>query len=413
MKRVLLFLFVVLTISAYPQGIETSQKIKMDISGFVRNDFIIDSRRNVDACDHLLELYPKAPVLDANGDDINAQASATFLNIFSRFGTRFSGLELGKAKVGAYIEFDFTGGSGATNSLRFRHAYTQFSWEKTKLLFGRTWHPSFIEKVFPSTLNENTGLPFQVFNRSPQLRLTHQLNSKLDLIAAAVYQVKYMNFGPDGKSPQYQQDAMIPNLHLQLQYYDANWVLGAGFDWKSIQPRTSTTGSQGIFKTNEKLNTYAALAYLKYTKGKFQLKAKSMFGQNVSESILPGGYAVESINTATGAETYTPTNHLFNFVNFTYGGAWKVGLFAGYMKNLGTCCNPLSADLFYARSPNIDEIYRISPQLVYNYKNFMFGWEMSTTTAAYGDIDVNDKGKVRNTENVTNFRNMISIAYKF
>jgi hypothetical protein len=43
----------------------------------------------------------------------------------------------------------------------------------------------------------------------------------------------------------------------------------------------------------------------------------------------------------------------------------------------------------------------------------MFGAEISWTTAAYGTTDYNNKGKVFDTQNVTNFRNMISIAYKF
>jgi hypothetical protein len=43
----------------------------------------------------------------------------------------------------------------------------------------------------------------------------------------------------------------------------------------------------------------------------------------------------------------------------------------------------------------------------------MFGWELSLTTAAYGQNDYNDQAKVVNTENVTNFRNMLSVAYKF
>ena len=410
MKKLLLFLFIVSSVNSYSQGLLTSKNIKIDISGFIRNDFIFDSRRNLDYADDLLEMYPLEPDYDSNGDDINAQPSASFLNTFTRFGTRLSGLQIGEAQVGGYVEADFTGGS-ATNSLRFRHAYTQFVWPKTKLLFGRTWHPSFIEKVFPGTLNENTGLPFQVFNRSPQLRLTHQLGNNVDFIAAAVYQFNYANLGPDGRNYHYQRDAVIPNLHAQLQYYDANWVLGAALDWKVIQPRTSTTGTSGTFKTSEKLSTMAALAYLKYTKGKFQLKAKSMYGQNVAESLLPGGYAVATVNASTGAETYTPTNHVYGFINFTYGEAWKFGFFAGYMKNMGTTVNP--AGVFYATATDIDMIYRVSPQLIYNYKNFMLGWELSWTTAGYGEVDRADLGKVKNIENVTNFRNMLSIAYKF
>ena len=43
----------------------------------------------------------------------------------------------------------------------------------------------------------------------------------------------------------------------------------------------------------------------------------------------------------------------------------------------------------------------------------MFGAELSWTTAGYGTPDLNDKAIVKNIEGVTNFRNMISIAYNF
>jgi hypothetical protein len=43
----------------------------------------------------------------------------------------------------------------------------------------------------------------------------------------------------------------------------------------------------------------------------------------------------------------------------------------------------------------------------------MFGYELSWTTAGYGIANLSNKAKVENSENVTNFRNMISIAYKF
>lgn len=410
MKAIISFLFVLLCMGSFAEGFISAKGLKMDFTGFVRNDFIYDSRRNVDACDHLLDFFPQRPIFDDNGDDINAVGTAQFLNTFSRIGSRFTGLEMGKVKVSAYIEFDFTGGA-YTPTVRLRHAYTQFDWPKSKLLFGRAWHPTFIEKVYPSTLNENTGLPFQVFNRSPQLRFTHTLGNNLDLILAAVYQFDYSNTGPDGKTYHYQRDALIPNLHAQLQFYNENWVLGAAIDFKSIMPRTYTTGSQGTFKTNEKLNTFAALAYLKYSKDKFELKAKSMYGQNVCESLLPSGYAVASVNSGTGYETYTPFNHVYNWVNFTYGGAWKFGLYVGYLKNLGTSENPVGP--FYGFTTDADMMFKVSPQLIYSYKNFVFGWEMSTTTVAYGTNDLNDKAKVKNTENVTNFRNLISVAYKF
>ena len=411
MKKILSLFLVCLCTTSFSQSILTEKKLNLSFSGFVKNDFIFDTRRNAEAVDGLYTLWPLKPAFDANGEDINAIPSARMFNISTRFITRFSGLEIGKAKINAFVEVDFTGGE-TTNSIRFRHAYTTINWTKTQILFGRTWHPTFIEKVYPSVLNLNTGVPFQVFNRSPQLRLTHQLADNLDLIAAAVYQTKYVSFGPDGRSARYQRDALIPNLHGQLQFYNENWVVGAGADWKIIRPGTTTTGTDNkVYITNENLSSAAFLAYLKYTKGKFQFKAKSMYGQNVAESLLPGGYAVATKNEATGAETYTPTNHSYNFINFTYGSKWRIGLFCGYMKNLGTTENPEGP--FYARGADVDYAWRISPQLTYKYKNFMLGWEPEITTAAYGTINYNDKGKVENAEPVTNFRNLLTLFYFF
>ncbi|MBN2637131.1 MAG: hypothetical protein JXR61_12745 [Prolixibacteraceae bacterium] len=410
MRKIFTLAFALITVSVYSQGFLTSKNINVELSGFIRNDFIFDSRKNIDACDHLIELFPDTKVFDSNGDDINAQPSIHLLNTFSRFGTKLSGLEMGKAKISAYAEIDFTGGS-LTPTLRLRHAYTQIHWEKSNLIIGRNWHPLFIDKVYPTTLNENTGLPFQVFNRSPQLKFTRNISENVDLITAAIYQYDFSNQGPNGKTYQYQRNALIPNLHAQLQYFNAHWVLGAAFDWKIIQPRTSTEGLNGTFKTNEKLSTIAAIAYLKYANERFEFKAKTMYGQNVCESLLPSGYAVASLDAATGAETYTPFNHVYNWINIIYGGDWKGSFFAGYLKNFGTSENITGP--IYGFASNADMMYKLSSQLFYNYKNFMFGVELSLTTVAYGENDYNNKGKVENTENVTNLRNMIAIAYKF
>jgi hypothetical protein len=411
MKRALIIILLLNVMNVFGQGTTTEKGLNLSFSGFVKNDFIFDTRRNVEAVDGLYTLWPLKPQFDANGVDINAQPSARMFSIATRFATRLSGLEIGEVKVGAYVELDFTGGDAA-NSIRLRHTYTTFNWPKTQLLFGRTWHPTFIEKVFPGVMALNTGVPFQVFNRSPQLRFTHHVSNNFDIIAAAIYQINYVNFGPDGASSRYQRDAVFPNLHFQVQYYDQHWVLGAGIDWKTIQPRSFITGAENKrYVTSEKMGSIAALAYLKYTNGKFELKAKSMYGQNVSESLLAGGYAVASLNPQTGFETYTPTNHTYNFVNFMYGNTWRAGLFLGYMKNLGTSENPVGS--FYARGADVDVCYRISPQLTWRFKNFMASWEPEITSVSYGNIDYADKGKVKDAEFVTNFRSLLTIMYFF
>lgn len=413
MKRNLIFVILYLiSYYSYTQVL-TEKKLNLSFSGFLRNDLIIDSRHNVDGIEELFTYWPQKPEYDANGLDITSHASVKMLNIFTRFGTRITGLELGKAKASAYVEVDFTGNT-TTNSLRLRHVYSLFDWPKTTILFGNTWHPTFIEKVFPGVIAINTGMPFQVFNRSPQIRVTKHLSSKFDLITAAVYQSNFINFGPAGPSFLYQRDAVMPDLHLQWQYFDKRWVVGAGFDYKELRPREFTLGQDSKkYKTNEKIGTVAALAYLKYTQGKFEIKAKSMYGQNVSESLLPGGYAVKSINPVNGFETYTPTNHIFNFVNFTYGEKWKTGLFFGFTKNLGMIDNPLAVDKIYGRGNDIDALMRTAFNLSYKIKNLMISWEIDHTSAKYGQIDLKDKGKVKNGEWITNVRNLIAVHYYF
>ncbi len=43
--------------SVYSQGLLTVKGINVDFTGFVRNDFIFDSRRNLDACDDLFDYF--------------------------------------------------------------------------------------------------------------------------------------------------------------------------------------------------------------------------------------------------------------------------------------------------------------------------------------------------------------------
>jgi hypothetical protein len=93
MKRgIFILLIVFISISAQGQQILTEKKVNLSFSGFVKNDFIVDTRRNLEAVDGLYTLWPLKPSFDANGEDINAQPSARMFCISTRFATRLSGL---------------------------------------------------------------------------------------------------------------------------------------------------------------------------------------------------------------------------------------------------------------------------------------------------------------------------------
>lgn len=54
-----LILLLILTVSqAYAQE-EEEKKIKLDVSGFLKNDMVYDSRQNVEVLEGLLHLFPK------------------------------------------------------------------------------------------------------------------------------------------------------------------------------------------------------------------------------------------------------------------------------------------------------------------------------------------------------------------
>lgn len=389
------------------------KKIKIEASGFIKSDIFFDTRQNVDALEGLLHIFPKDESFDANGNDINDKSSLGIVDISTRVRGKISGPDVFGAKLTGLVEADWTGISGenSTSRFRLRHAYSKLNWEKTEILFGREWHPMFVKDCYPSVMSLNTGIPFQPFNRSPMLQVSHELG-KFKFIGAAISQSDYISTGPDGKSSKYIKNSNIPNLHFQIQFKPGNLLLGAAIDYKSIMPRTETDSS---LATDEKLNSFAYMAYLKYQKSKLLVKAKAIYGQNLSESVMPGGYGVSSYDVNTGYEEYTPFNHFYTWANIVYGDKTKFGLFGGYTKNLGTE-NALAVfgneNRTYGMALGLDYIYRITPTVSHKIKNFMMAIELEYTVAAYGDV-ANKYGEFTESHEVSNTRLMFTVFHFF
>jgi len=392
------------------------KKIDFKLSGFIRSDFYFDSRQNEQALEGLLNIYPKDINIDANGKDINSKNTIGLVDIASRLSGTLTGPDVFGAKLLGYIEIDFTGGiDGSTNRVRLRNAYSKLSWEKTEVLLGRDWHPMFTKEVFPSVIAINTGIPFNAFNRSPMLFVSHKMG-QFKLIGAAIYQSDYANSGPDGKSVKYIKNSGIPNLHLQLQFNPGNFLFGVAADYKSIQPRTmvDTSITSGVkYAADAKVNSFAYMGYFKYQQPKLVVKGKAVYGQNLSESIMPGGYGVTSIDSLTGKEKYTPFNHLYVWSNVVYGDQFKVGIFGGYTKNLGANDPLIDKKRNYGMALDIAYFYRIAPNVTYKIKNFQLGLEFEYTVAAYGTNDLADYGKVKDIREVNNKRILFSVSHYF
>jgi len=375
-------------------------------NGFVNTCYWYDTRQVLDAREYMFLFYPLKEQYDVNGNDINAHGSFNMSAIAARLTGKINGPDAFGAKTSGVIEGDFTGTSNADiNGFRLRHAYSKLKWKNTELLCGQYWHPMFVPEVFPNIASLNTGAPFQPFIRNPQVALTQYFN-KFNISLAAITQRDNANLGPMGYSSVYLRNAIIPNFHLQLQYKNDNHVWGVAGDYKVLKPRIVT---DSLYITNETLPTYAVMAYWKYTKDDFVWRSKAIYGQNLTEHLLLGGYAVKSMDSLTLIETYTPTNHLFLWGNITYGKKVQFSLYGGYAKNFGTTDENI--DKYYSRGSDIDYMYRVAPCISFVSNKVKISTELEYTSAAFGTP--NKMGIVENAHEVDVLRALVAVFYFF
>lgn len=394
----------ILTISI---AVKASEPLKVKFYGFVRNEIFFNSRENIQAFDGLLNIMPK-PEKIVNGIDENLTPQMELLSVATRIGVDLSGSEIFGAKASAKIEGDFAGTGNTYFLFRIRQANIKLNWSNTELLIGQTWHPLF-GNVFPSHNSLNAGAPFQPFNRSPQIRLNQKFGSSFSLTGTALYQMQFLSQGPAGASSIYLKHAMLPNLNLTAEYRTKHWLSGAGVDFKIIHPRF-----------NESLSSTSFVAFTQFSDKKIQLKAKAILGQNLTDHIMIGGYGVTE--NLGGISKYTNINTFTSWVNAEYGKTWQVGIFAGISKNLGSRKPLMQTFLennvtiygngFYNDEQLItDQLWRIVPNLNYNFSNIRVALEYELTNAVFGKVQSN--GKATNPYNINNHRIMALISYNF
>jgi hypothetical protein len=384
--------------------------------GFVRNDIMYDSRQIVSAREGDLSLYAKDKAADANGKDINAAPTFHMLAITSRLGGTISGPDAFGAKTSAILEAEFFGNfDGGINEFRLRHAWAKLDWPKTQLAFGQYWHPMFVTDCYPGVVDFNTGMPFQPFNRSPQVRLTQKLDkaNKTSLILAMIAQRDFASAAPAGyAATDPLRNSSIPNLHAQLQYKDEHFVAGAGIDFKSLRPRLSA-GTPAVV-SKEKVNSTSFIAYAKLTTKSVVIKGEAVIGQNLTDHLMLGGYLGYQ-PAATDVETYKPTKT--NSFWFEIAGTGKKvvpGLFMGYTSNDGAINGGTAA---FGRGiaitgRSVKNIYRVSPRVEIISGKFKIATEIEYTVAKYGATTSN--GKVTgSTDNINNTRILFTTSFSF
>ena len=405
MKKILLTLLTAL--SALGPGVvcsaqeETPSKVKL--YGFIRNYMVFDTRE-VSAGTQDLYFY----------------------------------MPIGELKVTGNVEADFYCMNGSLATLRLRHAYMGLLWDNLVLgdllvNIGQTWHPMAAD--MPHVTNLETGAPFAPFNRSPQV-MFHWTVGKFTWTGGILYPMQYLPVGPiystspvwneyvgqyqpkttysTTKSAEFNKYGMIPEVYLGVSFKSGGFLGRAGANFFSIMPRWYAPAITVVDEATKELafdydhtsmlkaRMYAIspFLYLQFTKGSFQLKAKSILAQSGEHMNLLSGYA-GTYNWSKHALEYTPMQDWASFISFQAGRKFQFLCMLGYMQQLGTTksvfayrANDRLNTLWLNTSADnkIQRAFRATPTLAYNLGNLTFSLEYNCTGAWFGEGDRNRGG---------------------
>ena len=390
MKKHLLFIsLLIFALNSFGEEVESKKGFDLKVYGQIRADLFYNTRANEESVDGLFYSYPKDNNYDANGNDLNDQDNSNLYLVYSRLGLDVKGPKLGSAKTSAKIEFDFRGSGTTLSTVRLRHAYLNLDWGKSSVLVGQTWNPLYGDVA-------------------PQVRYRNN-NKNIELTATALWQSQYCSNGPDGKSNKYIKNSCVPEFYFGADYKTKNFIVGAGVDVISLVPRTQATVGGNTFKVDERVTSVSPEVHMKFTSPMWYVAAKSVLGSNLTHTSMLGGYGVSGIDAVTGEQSYSPNRNSSSWINVVYGKKWKVGVFGGYMKNLGTTD---AVSKMYGTGTNVDQLLSGTAEVTYNLPHWRIGMEYNYTAAWYGDLNPAN-GKIINTHSVGNNRIVASATFMF
>ncbi|MBE6228461.1 MAG: hypothetical protein E7120_06260 [Bacteroidales bacterium] len=425
-KSVLILLTLILTLPAFAEvkvqkasdaPVKEHLQNHFKFYGFIRNYFAFDSRESVSGTGDLFYYLPKDENIK-DGIDVNATPSFRFLALTSRAGVDVSGYYIGNVHFGAKIEADFYAGlSNSSNAnvgtyfpsnakisgtaqMRLRQAFATITWKdlpmgqndkaSVGLKIGQAWHPMAADH--PHLFSLEVGAPFGPFSRTPLVQMDANLGSNWVVSAAAIWQMQYQSTGPIGGSALYMKYGMTPEMYAALAYKTNGFLLRAGVDVVSIKPRVLGEVDGKVVKVSDRKTSVLGYLYTQYTYKKFAVKAKTTFGEGGEHMNLMSGYAKIGENP-DGSWNYASMRNSSSWLSLSYGKKWQGVLFLGYVKNLGLAkevSGPLAkGDVYFCGNgfSNINQMYRINPQVIYNIGKLNVGLEYQWTSVQYGKYD--------------------------
>lgn len=385
--------------------------------GFIRNYFAFDTRESVSGTGNLFYYLPKDENINSKGEDLNAQPSFRFLALTSRVGVDVSGYYINNVHFGAKVEADFyagLSGSTGTATMRLRQAYATVTWKdlmlggkpqaSVGLKIGQAWHPMAADH--PHVFDLEVGAPFGPFSRTPQVSMDANLGKNWTITASALWQMQYTSMGPAGSSADYIKYGLIPEFYAGATFKSGGFLMRAGVDVLSIRPRIHGEKNGEKVKVDDRITTASVFAYAQYNKGLFSAKAKTTYGSAGEHMGLMSGYVNvgprdDGISVAASTWEYAPLHSSSSWLSLSYGKKWQGVLFLGYMKNLGLAdadvdttpgsgADHISAsDVYFNKNgfANMNQMFRISPEVLYTFGKFVIGLEWQYTAVQYGKYE--------------------------
>ena len=408
MKKILLIVSaVLLTGSAAFAQEETPAKFKL--YGFIRNYMAVDTRAVNAGTEDLYFYMPKNESLNAAGDDLNEGLNWRFVSLTTRLGLDVSGYKFRTMGVSGKVEADFYNLSSNVPILRLRQAFMKLAWDDSPftLTLGKTWHPMAAD--MPHMNNLETGAPFNPFNRSPQVMADVKLNGHFSFTGGFLYLNHYLPVGPSGKSKDYYKYG-FPEVYLGVTYKNGPFVGKAGLDMVNSKPYNLYDNR----KAKGYLTTFSPFLFGQYTKGLFQLRAKTILAQSGEHMNLLSGYGVCDYESTSNTFSYTPMQDWASFVSVQYGKKVQFLGMAGYMKQLGTT-KDLSGELWLntAADAKITEALRFTPTVAWNIGKFTVSLEYNITTARFGEGVRDARGLFEDGKWITNHRFICMTKFNF
>ena len=237
------------------------------------------------------------------------------------------------------------------------------------------------------------------------------------------------------KSADFNKYGLIPEVYLGVSFKSGGFLGKAGANLFSSLPRWEAPAITVVDEATreltfdydhtsvlkERLYAISPFVYLQFTKGSFQIKAKSILAQSGEHMNLLSGYA-GTYNWNRHSLEYTPMQDWASFVSVQAGRKFQFLCMLGYMQQLGTTksvfaylANNRLNTLWLNTSADskIQRAFRATPTLAYNLGKLTFSLEYNCTGAWFGEGDRNRGGLYETGHWVLNHRVEQMVKFSF